>query len=303
LVRVPSTSGQPDRGELLEAVRPPRLRAPEFSPFLFKLRAPHNAICGFAYFASFSRLPAWLAWETFGVGNGCSSFADMLDRIATIRARIGYQEGPDSNLIGCVLLVQPVFFPPDAWIEQPSDWPARTQSDKRYDLSAGIGKNIWDACLAVANDLARASDIPEEGRRVAEVQARYAEPTLVRPRLGQGTFRIAVTDAYDRACAITREHSLPALDAAHIRSYESGGPHEVSNGLLLRADLHRLLDNGYITLTPSHRVLVSSRLRTEYDNGHTYYPLEGVELNLPRDTRARPDPEHLRWHNEAVFAE
>jgi putative restriction endonuclease len=36
-------------------------RAPQFSPFLFKLRAPHNAICGFAYFAHFSKLPDWLA--------------------------------------------------------------------------------------------------------------------------------------------------------------------------------------------------------------------------------------------------
>ena len=36
-------------------------RAPQFSPFLFKLRAPHNAICGFAYFAQFSKLPDWLA--------------------------------------------------------------------------------------------------------------------------------------------------------------------------------------------------------------------------------------------------
>ncbi len=38
--------------------------ASQFSPFLFKLRAPHNAICGFAYFAQFSRLPDWLAWES-----------------------------------------------------------------------------------------------------------------------------------------------------------------------------------------------------------------------------------------------
>ncbi|HSD29167.1 MAG TPA: HNH endonuclease, partial [Vicinamibacteria bacterium] len=34
-------------------------RALEFSPFLFKLRSPHNVICGFAYFAQFSRLPDW----------------------------------------------------------------------------------------------------------------------------------------------------------------------------------------------------------------------------------------------------
>jgi putative restriction endonuclease len=40
-------------------------RAPEFSPFLFKLRAPHYAICGFGFFARYSALPIWLAWETF----------------------------------------------------------------------------------------------------------------------------------------------------------------------------------------------------------------------------------------------
>ena len=59
---------------------------------------------------------------------------------------------------------------------------------------------------------------------------RYGSPLLVRPRLGQGTFRIAVTEAYGRACAITGEHSLPALEAAHIQSYRFGGPHEIANG-------------------------------------------------------------------------
>ena len=55
-------------------------RAPQFSPFLFKLRAPHNAICGFAYFAQYSRLPDWLAWESFGEGNGCESLQAMLGK-------------------------------------------------------------------------------------------------------------------------------------------------------------------------------------------------------------------------------
>ena len=45
-------------------------RAPQFSPFLFKLRAPYNALCGFADFAHFSRLPHWPAWELFGFGKG-----------------------------------------------------------------------------------------------------------------------------------------------------------------------------------------------------------------------------------------
>src|ERR1051326_2816658 len=91
-------------------------RAPRFSPFLFKLRAPHNAICGFAYFAQFSELSDWLAWETFGPGNGCSSFEEMHARIQIIRHRIGYDEGTGSDGIGCIQLVSPVFFPRGTWI-------------------------------------------------------------------------------------------------------------------------------------------------------------------------------------------
>jgi putative restriction endonuclease len=65
---------------------------------------------------------------------------------------------------------------------------------------------------------------------------RFGEPRLVKPRLGQGAFRILVTDIYDRKCAITQERTLPALEAAHIRPYIDGGAHEARNGLLLRRD-------------------------------------------------------------------
>ena len=88
----------------------------------------------------------------------------------------------------------------------------------------------------------------------SEPGSRYGEPRLIQPRLGQATFRIAVLDAYGRACAVTGEHSLPALEAAHIRSYAESGPHEICNGLLLRADLHRLFDTGYVTVTPELRL-------------------------------------------------
>lgn len=117
-------------------------RAPKFSPFLFKLRAPHNAICGFAYFAHFSVLPDWLAWETFDLGNGCASFADMRARIRAIRARIRYDETTGSDNIGCIQLVSPVFFPREAWIPQPVDWHPRTQTPTRYDLTQGEGRRV-----------------------------------------------------------------------------------------------------------------------------------------------------------------
>ena len=53
-----------------------------------------------------------------------------------------------------------------------------------------------------------------------------------------------MTAAYSSACAVTREHSLPALEAAHIRPFAEEGTHEVSKGLLLRSEIHRQFDKG-----------------------------------------------------------
>jgi putative restriction endonuclease len=89
---------------------------------------------------------------------------------------------------------------------------------------------------------------------------RYGTPVLVRPRLGQGAFRLLVADIYKRRCAITQERTLPALDAAHVRPYAEGGVHDVTNGLLLRRDLHSLFDRGYVTVTPELRFEVSRRI-------------------------------------------
>jgi putative restriction endonuclease len=274
--------------------------APQFSPFLFKLRAPHNAICGFAYFAHFSRLPDWLAWESFGLGNGCFSFGEMRSRTAEIRARIRYDEATGSDEIGCIQLVSPTFFSPEAWIPQPRDWHPRTQTPVKYDLAAGEGRRVWEACLAQADALplnTGSLGLPlslEHGRR-------YGDATLMRPRLGQATFRIAVLDAYDRACAVTGERSLPALEASHIRSYAQEGPNEIRNGLLLRADFHRLFDTGYVTVTPDLHLQVSERLRQDYNNGRTYYPFHGARLRVPSAEPNRPENSFLQWHNEYLF--
>jgi len=274
-------------------------RAEPFSPFLFKLKAPHNAVCGFAHFAQYSRLPDWLAWETFEAGNGCESFEEMRQRIREIRSRIRYNEATGSDEIGCIQLVQPIFLPPAAWVPQPADWHVRTQRYAKYDLSVGEGLRVWAACLDAAK--ATGAQPLQEHAAFREEAPRYGAPQLVAPRLGQGTFRIAVLEAYARACCVTGEHSLPALEASHIRSYASAGPHEVSNGLLFRADLHRLFDKGYITVTPKLRLEVGTRLRDEFHNGRTYYPLHGTQLEVPRSAPLKPSSEYLQWHNEHTF--
>lgn len=274
--------------------------ADQFSPFIFKLRAPRNAICGFGFFARYSRLPVWLAWECFGIGNGCQSLADMRERIGRIRDRIGYK-GAAAAEIGCVLIIQPVFFPQDVWVRPPGDWPVRTQADKKYDLTVGEGARVWKDCLRVAADLKPAETLHPQLLIAESQERRYGMPTFIVPRLGQGTFRVTVTEAYGRGCAVTDEHSLPALEAAHIKAYVTGGPHDVRNGVLLRADLHRLFDQGYITLTTDLHLEVSSRLREDFANGRSYYPFHGKPIRCPTGVAEYPSNEYIRWHNENIY--
>jgi len=133
-------------------------------------------------------------------------------------------------------------------------------------------------------------------------EQRYGKPTLIRPRLGQGCFRILVTDAYNRKCAVTGEKTLPVLEAAHIRPYGEEGPHSVSNGLLLRSDWHQLFDAGYVTISPEYRVEVSRRIREEFSNGRDYYAYDGQPLKVtPNEEQDLPSSEFLNWHRTIKF--
>jgi putative restriction endonuclease len=130
----------------------------------------------------------------------------------------------------------------------------------------------------------------------------FGRPQIILPRLGQGLFRILVTDAYTRRCAITGERTLPALEAAHIKPYSVVKRHEVSNGILMRSDLHRLFDEGYLTLDPAIRqVGVSKRLKEEFENGKDYYNLEGRVLWEPVEPWAKPSLANLEYHAYNVF--
>jgi putative restriction endonuclease len=259
--------------------------------FLFKLHAPRNFIVGGGVFAYANSLPCSLAWEAFGETNGANSLVEMRTRITKYR-----RAGPDDRTdfaIGCRILTQPFFLPEQRWIPVPESWASNIVSFKGYSTADADGLMLWNA---VQNSLA---DSPLLG--FAEEQARYGEPMLVRPRLGQGAFRILVTDSYQRRCAVSGERTLPALDAAHIRPYSEGGAHEASNGVLLRRDIHSLFDAGYVTISPEMKFEVSRRIREEFENGRQYYALHGQTVAQPNDPKRQLARPSLVWHNENCY--
>lgn len=255
------------------------------SLFLFKLKRPYNHIGGGAYFVKSTSLPLSMVWDAFGAKNGASTrgaFEAMVRKLVADPTQV-------DPIIGCTVLSEPFFWPESEWIAEPEAWSGSIVRGRYYDSDSPDGAALWQR---VANRL--------QARSLEEASPpRYGEPMLVKPRLGQGGFRVVVTDAYQRRCAITGESTLPVLEAAHIVPYSEHGNHEASNGLLLRSDFHKLFDLGLVTVTPSYHIEISPRIREEWFNGKAYYSLHGRKLaSVPNQLADRPSAAMLQWHNE-----
>ncbi len=266
-------------------------------PFLFKLRRPFNHIAGGGFFVKYSSYPLSMVWDIFGQKNGCASldeFRALIQPLTNNRR----SDGP----VGCNVLTNPFFFDKGAWIADPPDWSSNIVRGKMYDSTIGAGQAIWrsvqERMMSQPFETATNDMLP----LVAEPGEKYGMPVEVRPRLGQSSFRVLVTEAYHRRCAITGESTLMALEAAHIVPYSGEGGHDVRNGLLLRADFHRLFDAGLVSVTPELRVRVSQRIKEEWFNGKVYYRLDNEPLSVvPIHPSMRPDPNLLDWHYRNRF--
>lgn len=250
------------------------------------------------FFAAQSQLPLSLAWNTFQSRNGF----DTLEQFRTAIQQ--YRGDADRNpLIGCIALTNPVFFREEDWIPAPTNWSNSIVQGKTYNTQDSVGAALWQRLEAtVANYLTNVPTTSSNAFVVAEDTPQYGESVLRKVRIGQGAFRLSVTDAYAKRCAITGEKTLPVLEAAHIRPYASAGPNLTTNGLLLRSDMHKLFDEGYLTITPDFKVEVSKRIREEFDNGKEYYQYHGKDLLiLPRAVNNKPSALYLEYHNSNIF--
>jgi putative restriction endonuclease len=234
-------------------------------------------------------LPIQTAWEFFGSKNGVPSLQEFVRIIA--RYRSGDHVTASTSIV-CRILVEPVFLPSEQWFPVPA-WSNSIVKGKTFSGDSEEGIALWRALDERAEAFR-----PARGFGTTEGLARFGRPTLIQPRLGQGAFRVAITDLYGRQCALTDGKVLPALDAAHIRPYGEGGSHSKSNGILLRKDIHSVFDAGYATIDQEYRFVVSEKVRDVFQNGNEYRRLHGNKLRLPRAAADCPDKEALRWHND-----
>ncbi len=114
-----------------------------------------------------------------------------------------------------------------------------------------------------------------DGSTVIAGQPDATTPTPIRPE--QEKFRRDLLRAYGGRCAVTGCEIEQLLDAAHLRPWRTGN--EVSDGILLRVDIHRMMDAGLLTIGPDYRVATDAR---------GYEDLSGVKLHLPKRRKDWP---------------
>ena len=124
--------------------------------------------------------------------------------------------------------------------------------------------------------------------------ARQKTLAAVVRRQGQPAFRHALLEAYGYTCVVTGCGVEAVLEAAHIHPYRGTHTNTVTNGLLLRADIHALFDCGWLGIHPQSRtVLISPSL-----DGSEYAAFRGKVIAEPRQKSSRPSDLSLAWHFE-----
>lgn len=259
-------------------------------PFAFKTHYPDNQIVGVGFFAGSAVMRVSEAWRFFGEGNGVASQTEMRRRIAHYRPSRAVEMDPE---IGCVMLRDVAFLPVGAHLPPPSDWSSNIVQGKGYPVEGSAIEGLMRELLSrTAGTLDATSAVPG---------AVFGDPRLARNRLGQGSFKAMVLQAYRRRCAITKDKIVPVLQASHIRPVTQQGQNRLDNGILLRSDVHTLFDEGYIGLDSKYRLRVSSALRAEFGNGEEFYSMAGLPILIPERRSDRPALEFLEWHSDVVY--
>jgi putative restriction endonuclease len=184
-----------------------------------------------------------------------------------------------------------------------------------YDV-IGVGLvTSWDEGYFTIESLSESGNFPESRAEKDAARSRLHLPDLppeeiavdvyedlrdfqlrsVAMRRGQSGFRKKLLSAYKETCCISGCDVAAALEAAHIAPYMGEQSNVVTNGLLLRSDLHTLFDLGLLSIDESYRALLAPELMMSSQ----YSDLSQRKVSLPKSKSDQPDvmalSDHRRW--------
>jgi putative restriction endonuclease len=118
-------------------------------------------------------------------------------------------------------------------------------------------------------------------------------------------FRERILRAYEYSCAVCGfnvrlGHNLIAVEAAHIKWHQAGGPDSEENGIALCAMHHKLFDRGVFTISKSKELLVAEEA---HGNGFEEWLMRyhGKQIRPPIHPDYQPKDSYVYWHVREVF--
>ena len=119
---------------------------------------------------------------------------------------------------------------------------------------------------------------------ISDEDARKRTLRQIAARQGQSGFRNKLFIAYGGRCAVTACDVIYVLEAAHLHPYRGTHTNVVTNGLLLRADIHTLLDYKLWAPDPVTRIINISKSLADTPYGE----LSGKTIREPISPAYRP---------------
>ena len=254
----------------------------------FMLKSPIRKIGGFGKFVEYKNMRASEAWRKYGRDNGVENLSQLISRTDKYKAKHTKKNLIPDPVIGCILLNDPEFYDNDN---------LKTDKSEGIDFPKQVVKIKYfrKREKKVQNEKEREIEVKKTFELVDSSKSKRKQLTQ-KERKGQAAFRRDILKIYNNSCAITEIKQKEVLEAAHIQGYVNEESNNVQNGICLRVDIHKLFDNGLISINNDYKVIVSSMLKsTEYER------IDGKKIKLPNNKMHYPSANALENHNKQVF--
>jgi putative restriction endonuclease len=165
--------------------------------------------------------------------------------------------------------------------------------------------NNWEAMATTAASIKASLHLKIKEETEHSVPFGYTKEQITSVRIGQSFFRRAVLSAYNNACCVTGISMPQLLTASHIKPWSMSDDKtekvNPQNGLCLNAFHDRAFDRGLMTILPTYKICISSKVNDYKSHSLTQWLLdvEGQSISLP--SRYLPSREFLQYHNDVVF--
>ncbi|AYM99751.1 HNH endonuclease [Chryseobacterium sp. 3008163] len=151
---------------------------------------------------------------------------------------------------------------------------------KRLLITSDLDENDWNELFRNSSTQLIVNQEIINNQNEDELQYTYQK---VKKRLRQSKFRKELLVAYDYTCAVSRSKVIELLEAAHIQPYDGIHTSVVSNGILLRSDIHDLFDiytdgKRLINISADYKIEVHSSLINS-----EYWKYNGEKIKLPTE--------------------